>query len=79
MSHEQRLADAGIELPDGYPPGGLYVQAVAVGDMLHIGGHGPGRPEGGFVTGKVGSDVTLEQAREAARFTGLQMLRSSAP
>ncbi len=71
------MVDAGIELPDGYPPAGLYVACVQVGDMLHIGGHGPQRPEGGMVTGKVGGAVSLEEAREAARFTGLQMLRSA--
>lgn len=76
MSHEQRLADAGIELPDGYPPAGMYVPAVQVGDLLHVGGHGPVRADGTRVTGKVGADVSLEGARESARLTGLQILRS---
>ena len=52
MSHEQRMADAGIELPEGYPPAGLYVGAVRVGNHLHIGGHGPVRNDGSMVTGK---------------------------
>ena len=50
MSHEQRMADAGIELPEGYPPAGLYVGAVRVGNHLHIGGHGPVRNDGSMVT-----------------------------
>lgn len=76
MSHEQRLLDAGIELPVGYPPAGLYVSAVRVGDQLHVGGHGPVRSDGSMITGKVGGAVDLEGAQEAARLTGLQILRS---
>ncbi len=76
MSHEQRLADTGIVLPDGYPPAGLYVPAVRSGNLLHVGGHGPVRSDGTRITGKVGGDVDLETGQEAARLTGLQMLRS---
>ncbi|MGI9596687.1 MAG: RidA family protein [Acidimicrobiales bacterium] len=76
MSHEERMAAAGIELPEGYPPAGLYVSAVRSGNLLHVGGHGPVRGDGSRITGKVGTDVDLEEAQEAARLTGLQMLRS---
>ena len=77
MSHEQRMADAGIELPEGYPPAGLYVGAVRVGNLLHIGGHGPVRDDGSMVTGKVGDGVDLQAAQGAARLTGLQMLHTA--
>ena len=77
MSHEQRVIDAGIELPDAYPPAGLYVASVLVGDMLHIGGHGPLSSDGTMVTGKVGASIDLEGAKRAARLTGLQMLTSA--
>ncbi len=77
MRHEERLAAAGIELPDGYDPAGLYVSAVRSGDLLHVGGHGPVRTDGTRITGKVGATVDLDEAREAARLTGLQILRST--
>ncbi len=76
MRHEERLANAGIELPGGYDPAGMYVPAVLSGGLLHVGGHGPVRGDGTMITGKVGSDIDLEAAREAARLTGLQILRS---
>ncbi len=76
MSHEQRMAAAGIELPGGYPPAGLYVGSVRVGRQLHVGGHGPVRADGTRMTGKVGGAVDLEGAQEAARLTGLQILRT---
>ena len=40
---------------------------------LHVGGHGPVNGDQ-IVRGKVGSDLTLEQGREAARITGLSIL-----
>ncbi|MGY9075079.1 MAG: RidA family protein [Acidimicrobiales bacterium] len=76
MGHEERIAAAGIELPEGHPPVGLYVSSVRVGDLLNVGGHGPVRLDGTRITGKVGGEVDLELAQEAARVTGLQMLRS---
>lgn len=74
--HEARLAAAGIILPDGYPPAGLYERAVLVGELLYIGGHGPVSSETRIV-GKVGADVDLPTARHAARLTGLQLLASA--
>lgn len=75
-SHEERLTAAGITLPDAMSPAGLYVSAVMVGDMLHIGGHGP-ISEAGLVTGKVGDDLDVDDAYQAARLTGLQLLAAA--
>ncbi|MEP7201909.1 MAG: RidA family protein [Ilumatobacteraceae bacterium] len=74
MSTQARLAELGIELPTLQSPAGLYRSAVRVGNLLFCSGAGPMRPDGGFVTGKVGSDLDLAQAREAARLVGLQLL-----
>lgn len=68
-----RLTSLGIELPPVFPPVGSYVGCVVDGDLVHVGGHGP--VSGSTVMhGKVGSDLTLEQGREAARMTGLSIL-----
>ena len=45
-----------------------------MGNMVYLSGHGPDKPEGGHVTGKVGSDLTLEQAKDAARLVGISLL-----
>ena len=71
---ERRLAELGIELPPASKPIGTYVPSVQVGNLLFLSGLGPRRPDGSFVAGKVGADVTLEQGREAARIVGLNML-----
>ena len=77
MSHEARLATAGIELPAPMPPAGLYVSAVVTGNQLHVGGHGPIAADGSMITGKVGTDVDLDAAKHAARLTGLQILAAA--
>jgi enamine deaminase RidA (YjgF/YER057c/UK114 family) len=41
--------------------------------VLYVGGHGPVGADG-IVRGKVGADVSLERAQEAARLTALSML-----
>jgi enamine deaminase RidA (YjgF/YER057c/UK114 family) len=79
---EQRLRELGLELPAPLqlPPGVVlpfpYVRIV--GDRALISGHGPTNPDGSLAhpLGKVGADVTLEQAYEAARSTGLAILGS---
>lgn len=74
MSAEARLAELGIELPSPPRPVANYVPAVQVGDLLFLSGHGPLLPDGTRVNGKVGRDLDVAQAKEAARLTGLGLL-----
>jgi enamine deaminase RidA (YjgF/YER057c/UK114 family) len=75
-----RLAELGLTLPEPLiaPPGvELPFELVQVsGERAYISGHGPMDGSTSLVTGKVGADVSLEQAYEAARLTGLSMLAS---
>ncbi len=75
-SHEARMTAAGITLPEGMAPAGLYVPAVVSGNLLHVGGHGP-ISDAGLITGKVGADLDVDAAYEAARLTGLQLLAAA--
>jgi enamine deaminase RidA (YjgF/YER057c/UK114 family) len=70
---EARLAELGITLPPVAPPAGNYVGCKRVGSLLHVGGHGPVGPDG-IARGKVGRDLDLAAARDAARVTALSML-----
>ena len=70
---EKRLAEIGIVLPEAYPPVANYLSCSRLVDVLYVGGHGP--IDGTrAVIGKVGTDLTLEQGREAARLTALSMV-----
>jgi len=69
----QRLQQLGIELPPVFPPAGNYVGCVVDNGLVHVGGHGPINGAH-IVRGKVGRDLTLDEARAAARMTGLSIL-----
>jgi len=71
---EANLKAVGIQLITPTAPIANYVKAVRVGNIVYLSGHGPDRPDGSLVTGKVGSDLTLEQAKDAARLTGISLL-----
>ena len=70
---EARLAELGIVLPEVFPPAGNYVSSSLTGDLIFVGGHGPVNGSN-IVVGKVGTDLTLEQGRDAARMTALSLL-----
>jgi enamine deaminase RidA (YjgF/YER057c/UK114 family) len=71
--HEQRLAELGIELPPVFPPAGSYLGCVVDQGLVYVAGHGP--IDGTTVIrGKVGRDLSLAGARQAARLTGLSIL-----
>ena len=71
---EARLKELGIQLITPSAPVANYVKAVRVGKLVYLSGHGPDKPEGGLVIGKVGTDLTLEQGQEAARLVGISLL-----
>ncbi len=79
MTPEERLAELGLELPEPSVPVAAYVPAVRTGNLVYISGQGPVRDGAFAYTGKVGDNVTLEDAQIAARLTclnGLAALRS---
>ncbi len=69
-----RLAALGLHLPTMPSPVANYVPFVIEGNLLFLSGQGPRRAEGGYFTGKVGRDVSVEEAYEHARATGLQLI-----
>lgn len=73
MRIEDKLSQMGLTLPEPGPPAGNYVGAVRVGNLLFVSGHGP-RSQGQYITGKVGRDLSSEQAYEAAKVVMLNCL-----
>jgi enamine deaminase RidA (YjgF/YER057c/UK114 family) len=79
---EKRLAELGLVLPDRMqlPPGAkLPFPWVRVhGDRAFVSGHGPLNADGSLARplGKVGAEVSQDDAYRAARLTGLAMLAS---
>ena len=77
MSAEQKLAGLGLKLPALPKPIGNYVPFKRAGDIIYLSGQGPRRPDGGPITGKVGRDVTVEEAYEHAKLIGLGLLAAA--
>lgn len=71
---EAQLKKLGLELPPPPPPGGIYHPVVIAGNMLYVSGQAPIRQDGSKITGTVGKDISIEDAKLAARQTGLTML-----
>ena len=76
VNAEQRLKELGIQLHPPAPPVANYVNAVRSGNLVFLAGHGPLKPDGSYMTGKVGRDINLEEAKEAARLTAIDLLSS---
>ncbi|KFC64160.1 putative endoribonuclease L-PSP [Bosea sp. LC85] len=74
MSAEARLKELGLTLPNVATPVANYVRFKRVGDIVYLSGQGPRRADGSYPTGKVGADVTVEEAYEHAKQTGLGLL-----
>ena len=77
MTPEAKLASMGLTLPEIPKPMANYVPFKINGNTLYLSGQGPMRADRSFVTGKVGRDVTVEQAYEAAKLVGLGLLAAA--
>ncbi|MCX5571899.1 MULTISPECIES: RidA family protein [Kaistia] len=73
-SASARLRSLGIELPSPPPPVANFVTHVREGNLLFLSGQGPMQPDGFEHHGRVGEDVTVEQAYQHARITGINLL-----
>lgn len=74
MSPEDRLAEIGLTLPEVAAPVAAYVPAVRTGSYVYTSGQLPLR-EGDLIrTGKVGAEVSPEEAHECAQQCALNAL-----
>lgn len=71
---EAKLKELKIELPAINKPLANYVHVVRSGNLLFLAGKGPSKADGSYILGKVGTDLTIEQGREAARLTAINQL-----
>lgn len=74
QSPEEKLKALNIELFTPAAPVANYVKAVRTGNLIFVAGHGPGKADGSYITGKLGKDLTIEEGYLAARQTGIAIL-----
>lgn len=73
-SPEERLADLGLTVPEVVPPVAAYVPAVQVGSLVYTAGQLPMRDGSLMATGKVGAEVSAEEATACAQQCALNAL-----
>ena len=71
---EAKLRDLGLELPEVPKPVAEYVPAKRVGDLVYVSGQGPIRDGKLVYMGRVGAEVSPEDAYKAAQLCALNCL-----
>jgi len=71
---EKKLTALGVTIPKKNPSKGNILSAVRVGNLVYLSGHGPDKPGGGQILGKVGDNLSVEQGKEAAKLCGVALL-----
>ena len=74
MVVESRLAEMGYTLPPPPEPIGNYLSACRSGKIMWMAGVGSRRADGSRISGKLGSDLTVVQGYEAAKWCALNLL-----
>jgi enamine deaminase RidA (YjgF/YER057c/UK114 family) len=73
-SPSERFAQTGLILPPAPKPLGIYKPLLIHGNLVYVSGHGPFQNDGTLITGRVGTDMNMEQGQLAARQVGLSIL-----
>lgn len=74
MTFTDRMQSLGLEIFPPPPPIGNFRNFVRIGSLVFLSGQGPREADGTLHTGKVGADVSVEDAYQHARLTGLNLL-----
>ena len=77
LTPEERLDELGYKLPSLPPaPIGNFINTKRVGNLIYISGQGPLTLSGELKQGKVGQDVTIEEATEHAEIVAINIITS---
>jgi len=70
---EDKLAELGITLPEAPAPAANYVPYVVTGNTVYVSGQISQGPDG-FITGKLGDGVSVEDGAAAAQACAVSLL-----
>jgi enamine deaminase RidA (YjgF/YER057c/UK114 family) len=69
-----KIKALGLEFPPAPKPAGVYRPILIVDKFLYVSGQGPVKNDGTLITGRVGDNLNMDEAKLAARQVGLTML-----
>jgi enamine deaminase RidA (YjgF/YER057c/UK114 family) len=71
---EEVLASKGIVLPATPKTIGNYTSLVKSGNLIYLSGKGPLQPDGTYIIGKLGRELTVQQGYAAARLCAIAQI-----
>jgi len=74
MNFEDKIRELKIELPEAKAPVGSYVATKIVGKLLYVSGQISIDANGELIKGKVGKNLTTDEAYKAAERCGLSII-----
>ena len=74
MNFEDKIKELKIELPQAKAPVGNYVATKIVGNLLYVSGQVSINSNGELIKGKVGKDLTTDEAYKAAERCGISII-----
>ena len=74
MNFDDKIKELKIELPEAKAPVGSYVATKIVGKLLYVSGQISIDSKGNLIKGKVGKDLTTDEAYKAAERCGLSII-----
>ena len=74
MNFENKIKELKIELPEAKAPVGSYVATKIAGNLIYVSGQISINSKGELIKGKVGKDLTTEEAYKAAERCGLSIV-----
>jgi enamine deaminase RidA (YjgF/YER057c/UK114 family) len=74
LTPDQRFEQLNLILPPPPTPMGVYKPFLLVDKFVYVSGHGTVKEDRSLIIGKVGVDMTAEEAKVAARQVGLAIL-----
>lgn len=74
LTPDQNFEKLNLNLPPAPSPLGVYKPYLIDGKYLYVSGHGTVQDDGSLIIGRVGKDLTLDEAKLAAQQVGLAIL-----
>ena len=74
INADHQFEQLNLELPPAPKPLGVYKPFLIVDNKVYVSGHGTVKSDGSLIVGRVGLDLNVEEAKQAAQQAGLAII-----